>query len=468
MDGMTKLIHPAYMPEGFEQTYDIVEDPAELRKRASAAGAVFDYEALKPDDKHVGIHLVALGDAETFGQNRNGDCFRKVACRSYHDTFVKYGAVYRHHKAEKGKELGKVASSAYNEPMGRIELFIHADKEKAAPELEKMARDGEVSFSMSCRVPGDVCTVCNTFRKSAADPNQCEHVRDHLGQLMDDGRYVGTYNDEPRFFDISFVYRPADRIAWNLKAASNGLFDSISLAVDAGVSVPIELELSGVALDKLACAKRLARFERAVENGEPAERAALSELSKAAADRVFDDAEIDYLRSFEPGDAMTFLAQNNTVMDPASFCRYALGREYSAAHDESVKRAVAHLTTRLDEAGELHELCRSDRYDPARVPDLHALAKMASRLGYRASAGSADVEACEERALRKAASCGAPVEFIKRAECEIPTSDVGIFMAREYITYKAATAAAIDRIGGGMDDGKYAFMAVQSIVSTKK
>ena len=118
------------------------------------------YDSLKPtDDRYVGIHLTALGDEETYGPNRNSDSFPKEACVKYHDTFVKHGHVFwRHHNdAEKDEILGTVKASAYNDKMGRVELFIWADKDKAKAGLDTLEKTGEASFSMACRVPWDEC-----------------------------------------------------------------------------------------------------------------------------------------------------------------------------------------------------------------------------------------------------------------------------------------------------------------------
>jgi hypothetical protein len=77
--GMTKLIYSGSMPDGCEFQMEIIEDPAQFMKRASNAGGLFDYEALKADNDHVGIHVLALGDSERYGFNRNADGFPKAA-----------------------------------------------------------------------------------------------------------------------------------------------------------------------------------------------------------------------------------------------------------------------------------------------------------------------------------------------------------------------------------------------------
>lgn len=147
---MTKLFYSADFDPVVGVGAELITRQGELTKQASTIFGK-EYSDMKPDDRHVGIHVVALGDAEHYGQNRNGDLFTKKACIEYHPTFVKYGHVFRHHRNKDPETaIGEVKCAAYNEPMGRIELFIHADKEKAAPELERLEKEGEIPFSMAC------------------------------------------------------------------------------------------------------------------------------------------------------------------------------------------------------------------------------------------------------------------------------------------------------------------------------
>jgi len=155
--GMIKLMFSDQVPEAVEAGVRIMENSPALRKQASAT---FDcsLDELKPDKDHVGIHLVALGDTEHYGLNRNKDGFPKKACAERHGTFVRHGAVFEHHNnRDRDKNMGAIVKSAYNEPMGRIELFIHAHKEKAAEHLTRLEKTGEVSVSMAAKVPRDRC-----------------------------------------------------------------------------------------------------------------------------------------------------------------------------------------------------------------------------------------------------------------------------------------------------------------------
>ena len=371
--GMVKLMFSDQVPEAVEAGVRMMEDSPALRKQASVT---FDCSSdeLKPDKNHVGLHLVALGDFEHYGFNRNFDSFPKKACAERHGTFVSHGAVFEHHKnRDRDKNMGTIVKSAYNEPMGRIELFIHAHRDKAAEHLDRLEKTGEVSVSMACKVPYDICSICENKRKSSSDPKQCSHIRDEFGKVAADGTVTGTHNDKPTWFDISFVGRPADRIAWNLKTASAaGAANSSVIAAEAsGIWVPDDLQVDIPHYsEKLAMLKKLsareAAYLRVAESGaKTAEDRYYSELLKSAVCSI-PDAAIDLLRSEKPDDVLRKLAACGVVMDVDSFFKYAFGADYGDVADAmpAIRRDVnGPLFTRLYKSGAYQKVCRNNYFD---------------------------------------------------------------------------------------------------------
>jgi hypothetical protein len=371
MDGMVKLIYSS----AFDTTVDVgvrmIEDPRELSKSASTIFGC-DYDQLRPDKDHMALHLTALGDFEHYGSNRNGDGFPKKACINYHDTFVKQGNVFRHHRnKDPEKRLGQVVKSAFNGPMARIELFAHVHKDKASDELQKLATDGDIPFSMACKVAFDRCSICSTLRKSAKDPDQCQHVMTSLGKVGEDGKVVCTLNDEPNFFDISFVTRPADRIAWHLKAASGEIIDSVKLAEAEGIWVPDHLAIvSPDAQDKLGYIVKLATFEKYYADVVSGRRPTTSaehyawELRKAAMARL-DDATISALRKYEPKEVFRKLAAAGIIMDVDTFFKYAMGLDYGeiAQEMDAVRKRVRGVYSRLSKEAKCQVVCNDRLFD---------------------------------------------------------------------------------------------------------
>lgn len=254
----------------------LVERSNDLTKSASnGAFGEQDYAQHKPDKDHFLLHVVALGGWPTYPPNRNADAFPSKSLEQYHDTFVKYGCFFREHKhhdpATDG--IGLIKASAYNKPLDRVELLIWGHKKKASDVYNK-ARDGqELSFSMSAKLKEDRCNVCDNRANSPS--NYCDHLKNSLGQYLPEfKKYAFAINDVPRFFDLSQVNRPADRIAHYisyrfpsdesgelLKAASSNqlVIPSYELALMEGVRTQIVTQLSPQTvriLTKLAAAEQ--------------------------------------------------------------------------------------------------------------------------------------------------------------------------------------------------------------------
>jgi hypothetical protein len=190
---------------------------------------------VKPGE--VLAHLIALGTTEGFGPNRNFDGFKKTACERYHDTFVKHARWYRNHaNKDKEKSYGIVKLSMFNEPMQRVELLVALNGTKEAAnrnkglladkELQILEKEGEaLPVSMACKVAYDQCSFCGNKARSRSE--YCSGVKEggmckagglksNIGTVLEDGHILHADNPHPDFFDISYVHRPADRIAYVL------------------------------------------------------------------------------------------------------------------------------------------------------------------------------------------------------------------------------------------------------------
>jgi hypothetical protein len=220
------------------------------------------------------VHLFAMGSTEDYGPNRNGDGFRRVTCQNYHPTFVKHAMFYRNHaNKDPRRSYGRVIKSAWHDPMKRIELLVALNGTKQAAarnggliadlEMEKLASGKEIPVSMACMVPFDECSYCHN--KAATGEDYCTGtnqggrckaggLRDNMGALVEiDGgiHHLHADNPNPKFFDISNVFRPADRIAYvtgvleKNAAATGRIIKSAELARELGITVPAAVLLEG-------------------------------------------------------------------------------------------------------------------------------------------------------------------------------------------------------------------------------
>lgn len=186
---------------------------------------------LKPHPDRVYVLVIALGASEYYGQNINGDIFPEVALTHRgtdygYQTFLN-GRVFKHHQ-NKNPELsfGTIPLSVWNDNMKRVELILELSKERAVrfdamDIIEKIEAGVPCAVSMGCKVPYDVCTKCHNKAKTRED--YCYHLKYEMNKVYGDGSQAGAVNTIPRFFDLSFVFIGADKIAYTVcKIASNG------------------------------------------------------------------------------------------------------------------------------------------------------------------------------------------------------------------------------------------------------
>jgi len=197
-------------------------------------------QMLEPEPDKTYVHILALGAGDYYGPNLNNDHFPWAGLSHDHSstphpylhgykTFLNAHSFAHHVNKDPAKSYGDVILSTLNHKMKRVELVVAIDHERCEKNggrsiLQKI-HDGEYpSTSMGCRVPYDVCSICEN--KARFRSEYCEHMRQMPGKIMRDGRKVFVYNHYPRFFDISFVFIGADRTSFVLEkiASGSGIF----------------------------------------------------------------------------------------------------------------------------------------------------------------------------------------------------------------------------------------------------
>jgi len=328
------------------------------RQVKSAASSAFSDKLLRqhlPDDNHFGVHLIAMGASENYGFNKNGDHWARPDLKARHDTFVKCGHFFVEHRNRDPKlAIGKIAASGYNDEMDRVELVVHGCKKKAAEQHERAKRGEPLAFSMSARVPHDVCSCCENHAKSARF--YCTHLANRMTQFVPEfQKFAYARNPQPTFFDISDVRNPADRIAWYLeymldkdhqKAASAEFPFSNLVAERIGVGLPTELGWSTVAgravLEKLAHEEA---FTQAVLRGEVKSEDGRAHLVKEAMPFLFtgdeiSDAQLQILRQVQPDVVFHHLAKHAAVLPFPTFFAMVNGITLAEADQHAVCKAA--------------------------------------------------------------------------------------------------------------------------------
>lgn len=468
---MVKLTYSSDISDSVGVGGEIVKSASELKKQAST---IFnkEYEELKPPEGKTGIHLVALGDMETYGFNRNADGFKQADCRDRCDTFVKFGHVYQHHRnKDPEKALGEIKCAAYNPDMHRVELYIWADNEKSKDHLERLEKTGEVSFSMACTVPSDTCSLCGATRKGPGDPKECDHIKYQLGKIAEDGKFIGMINNDPKWFDISFVGRPADRIAWSLKTAS-GLNNSIKQAEYEGVEAPDELLIvSDRGLRKLAHMKDLASMSTKMKGWlksasfESTEERRLFEMRKLAALSIPDHI-ISELRAYSPKDTFEALGDAGVVLDTRSFFKYAMGPEYKIVQPYigEVEKLASHILNNAVSKGSCASFCNSSEFDTYDVTDYRR--KPLPNI-LREKLAEYGCDNSSSKIIDITLSGQTPTFSVDGLHKNDVSSIVSTKLAEKYVTYKLAAVDAVLNSRYGINRNKNNLAAISAAQDLK-
>jgi hypothetical protein len=175
------------------------------------------------EDGYAYILILALGSSDIYGCNRNGDWFSEQELLESYKTFETGPAyLYRHHQnKDPNNSYGKVVKAFYNPVMKRVEIVVRLDISKAPDIMEKLLSGQPVATSMGCKVAYDECSVCRNRAKTRVE--YCDHLRESMRHIDETGRQTYAINVRPRFFDMSLVFRPADRTSYVLKKVASEL-----------------------------------------------------------------------------------------------------------------------------------------------------------------------------------------------------------------------------------------------------
>ena len=233
---MDKIIHlEPYFPKTGELTVQPVLLWAngrpcyeEITKYASVGHDFF--KTVTPVPGHSFVYVLAVSGWEFYGENRNGDSFPEFPFKEtenppwiaadetlvhYYKTFEQFGMNYRHHvNKDPAKAVGKVVKAFWNPAMHRVEILIDLDNARAPDLADRIAAGEYPPVSMGTRVPYDVCSICGNRAPTRAQ--YCNHLRFQMRDVIN-GMKVSALNPRPKFFDISWVFRPADPIAFMMK-----------------------------------------------------------------------------------------------------------------------------------------------------------------------------------------------------------------------------------------------------------
>lgn len=260
-------------------------DVGRVTKHASEA---LDYiKNVSPEPGKTHLLLLAMGGEETYGPNRNGDGFSEYPVpargkeatargerwwvapgqeltQTYRTFETNPAHTFKHHQnKDPEKASGYVKRAFWNPRMHRVELLTVIDNEKDAEWIDRVEQGEFPAVSMGCKIKYDVCSRCGNKAPSRAE--YCKHAL-AMNQVNPDGTKNFVYNPDSDFFDISRVFRPADRIGYTLKKVAE--VGPVRLAADLGSEAE-------AATYKMAAARKLSEMSKVIR-GEPVASSTLS------------------------------------------------------------------------------------------------------------------------------------------------------------------------------------------------
>lgn len=213
-----------------------------LVENVKTASEASDYiKSVQPKPGKTIVLVLAMGAYETYDLNRNGDGFNEFPYKQgvkptcgccdplpggwiqqdeilpvHYKSFEQFGKNYLHHvNKDPVRAVGDVIKAFWNPVMHRVELLVGVENDKA-PEIVNRIADGEYpAVSMGCRIKYDVCTICG--HRAPTRKQYCHHLKNGMRQVAPNGLRAGALNPSPKFFDISWVIKPADQTGFMMK-----------------------------------------------------------------------------------------------------------------------------------------------------------------------------------------------------------------------------------------------------------
>jgi hypothetical protein len=283
-----------------------------------------------------------MGAGEYFGANRNADYFPEENLLKYHETFATSPAhIFKHH-INKNPDIavGKVIFSVYNDRMHRVEIIAWIDRDKGSDYVDRIEKGEFPATSMACHTPFDTCSICGNKARSRNE--YCTHLRNELGKILPNGQKVMAINDGPlRFFDMSFVFKPAD--------VTSSVLQKVAFVVTGPVFSSIEnAEMNGL-VEKAAEIKKLSELIKEIEGEVIAKSDSLDQILSRVKDP--DDEVLGTLIKYDLHHIIHALAELG-ISPSVSFFAKLIGQKITGHSVAGIENLVTGLL--MEDAGDLN------------------------------------------------------------------------------------------------------------------
>lgn len=227
----------------------------------------------------------------------------------------------------------------------------------------------------NCTINHDICSSCGN--KAAKRADYCDETtcisptglrrggcKNNLAKVAEDGHVIHVDNPHPNFFDISHVFRPADRIAYGniadylqKSASENRTIGGAELAEIMQVGEPLSVKLASI--KDPAGAKMLQTLYAlaSIEDDVSDKSAELCRAFKSSFDR-------SYVFGTD-GETLKALADRNVLIPVENFVN---STGYSDVQSVKVAEQLPGIFNRLISRDDLPELIMQSKFLPSRAP----------------------------------------------------------------------------------------------------
>lgn len=243
----------------------------------------------------------------------------------------------------------------------------------------------------NCKIAFDVCSIQDCKNQARSPRYYCWHLKNHLGRYIPEKRaYAYADNPKPRFFDMSAVENPAERVARYLqyrfddegelqKAASgNRIISGADWAEYYGIT-PGDVVTIPLSSSRVAALRKLASVEAwmrgLLESGESPTEAraqfALAAMNAWDPEDVWSRDNIQKAAQCRPGTLFRELAKRAVSLPPASLYGYLMDVDPEVIQKSADGHGVCSLMSNLfgdaltkvditGGLGQMGHLCDSD------------------------------------------------------------------------------------------------------------
>ena len=353
-----KLIELDELSRYGEPTIQLVQ-PHEYNRlyHVKAASEALDYiKNVKPQDGRTIILVLAMTAGEFYGPNRNGDAWpeRPLQVGStkidenqvlpvHYRSFETDANIFRHHvNKDPEKRVGDVLKAFYNWPMHRVELLLSLINDKAQDIVERIERGEFPAVSMGCKVKYDVCSICGNRARNRRE--YCDDAKYRLGDFLPNGKRIFVWNPSPRFFDISMVRRPADKLGYMMKKVAEAVPDIRSSAILGEYVENASRKVAG--LQKLSIIHKILRGMVGAAKDEDGRLQRFgADLARPMAEKMppIDDETIRSLLRYRPAEVLATLSSMGILLTTPEFIKFFVWKIDPSVEipEEILDRAVA-------------------------------------------------------------------------------------------------------------------------------